>query len=80
MSRQRTKPTEQQSRWTDDAIVEPDNSTVDDWIGQRVERDAARAEEADAAAGGDPEEAERLFEQQTERRPGEPSTRDTSPH
>jgi hypothetical protein len=58
----------------DGTIVEPSNSTVDDWIGQRVERDTARADEALRDAGGDQREAERRFEQGTERRRDEPVT------
>jgi hypothetical protein len=67
---------ELQSEWTDDAIIEPPNSTVDDWIGQRTERDVARAEEALEQTGGDESEAEELFDQQTERRAGEPAASD----
>jgi hypothetical protein len=64
--------TEKQADWQPDQITEPPNSTVDDWIGQRVERDVERAEDALDAAGGDESEAERRFEQDTERRPDEP--------
>jgi len=46
----------------DDPIVEPDNSTVDDWFAQDVERDRATAEEALREAGGDVERAEEIFE------------------
>lgn len=42
-------------------IREPDNSTVDDWLGQEVDRDMDRAEQALAEAGGDEARAERLF-------------------
>jgi len=45
---------------------EPPNSTVDDWFGQNVARDEEVADEAMAEAGGDPEEAERLFEDKAE--------------
>jgi hypothetical protein len=55
-----------------DPIVEPPNSTVDDWIGQRVSRDEARADDLIEETHGDVDEAARRFEQQTERRPGEP--------
>jgi len=51
----------------DDAIVEPENSTVDDWFGQDVERDRATAEEAVRKADGDVERAEEIFE--AERQP-----------
>ena len=55
----------------DDQITEPENSTVDDWIGQRVQRDEERAEQI-AAETDDPAEAERRFEQVNEdERPGD---------
>ncbi len=47
-------------------IEEPPNSTVDDWIGQRVERDTERAE-ALLEETGDPAEAERRFDEQAEK-------------
>ena len=46
-------------------ITEPDNSTVDDWMGQRVQRDEERAEKI-AAETDDPAEAERKFDQVSE--------------
>lgn len=46
-------------------IEEPPNSTVDDWYGQRVDRDAERAERI-AEETDDPEEAERRFEEVSE--------------
>lgn len=49
----------------DDQITEPENSTVDDWMGQRVQRDEERAEKI-AAETDDPAEAERKFEQVSE--------------
>ena len=55
----------------DQEITEPENSTVDDWIGQRVQRDEERAEEI-AAETDDPAEAERKFDQVNEdERPGD---------
>jgi hypothetical protein len=55
----------------DQQITEPDNSTVDDWIGQRVQRDEERAEEI-AARTDDPAEAERQFDAVSEdERPGD---------
>lgn len=45
---------------------EPDNSTVDDWFGQDVERDTATAERAVAEAGGDLDRAEEIFEAERE--------------
>lgn len=47
-----------------DPFEEPPNSTVGDWFGQEADRDAAAAEKALAEAGGDPERAEQLFEQE----------------
>ena len=52
-----------------DPHQEPENSTVDDWFGQDVERDAADAERALQEAGGDADRAEQLFEEH--RRPHE---------
>lgn len=50
----------------DDAEVrEPENSTVDDWTGQRIDRDMERAEAIDEAEP-DPERAEELFDEQSE--------------
>lgn len=68
---------QQKSDWQDDAITEPPNSTVDDWLGQRVERDEKRAEQALADADGDEAKAEERFEDETERREGEPLAEDT---
>ena len=50
-----------------DPYVEPENSTVDDWFGQDVERDTADAERALREAGGDADRAEEIFE--AERQP-----------
>ena len=47
-------------------IVEPDNSTVDDWFGQNVARDQEVADKVVAEAGGDMNEAERRFEQEAD--------------
>jgi hypothetical protein len=44
-------------------ISEPDNSTVDDWLGQRVGRDEELADRLVDEAGGDERQAERRFEQ-----------------
>ncbi|MBA2497128.1 MAG: hypothetical protein H0V33_08565 [Acidimicrobiia bacterium] len=46
---------------TDGEIREPDNSTVDDWLGQRVERDTERAEQI-AEETSDPDDARARFE------------------
>lgn len=50
----------------DDEIREPDNSTVDDWLGQRVDRDEELAERLLEETGGDEEEAERRFDEESE--------------
>jgi hypothetical protein len=46
-----------------DAYHEPENSTVDDWIGQRVQRDEALADELVEDADGDVAKAQSRFEQ-----------------
>jgi hypothetical protein len=50
----------------DGVIEEPPNSTVDDWMGQRVERDTELAEHL-LEETGDPVEAERRFDEQAEK-------------
>ncbi len=47
-------------------VHEPDNSTVDDWFGQNVARDQDVADEAMHEAGGDPEQAEKIYEERAE--------------
>jgi hypothetical protein len=50
-------------------IEEPPNSTVDDWMGQKVDRDTKLAEDL-LEETGDPEEAAERFEEEKEgRRP-----------
>ena len=49
----------------DGTIREPANSTVDDWLGQKVERDRALAERL-LSETGDFEEASRRFERERE--------------
>jgi hypothetical protein len=49
----------------DEAIEEPENSTVDDWLGQQVDADAELADELLEETGGDAEEAERRFRQRS---------------
>jgi hypothetical protein len=51
---------------TGDEVVEPDNSTVDDWFGQNVARDQEVADEVVAESGGDMEEAEKRFEEEAD--------------
>jgi hypothetical protein len=46
-----------------DPFQEPPNSTVGDWFGQEVDRDAAAAEQALAEAGGDETRAAEIFEE-----------------
>jgi hypothetical protein len=45
----------------DGEIVEPPNSTVDDWLGQQVSEDEEAVDELLEETGGDVEEAERRF-------------------
>ncbi len=47
-------------------IKEPPNSTVDDWLGQRVDRDADKAERV-LEETGDVEQAEEVFEETAEK-------------
>ena len=48
-----------------DPIEEPPNSTVDDWMGQVEARDEALADRLVAESGGDLDEAERRFDEQS---------------
>jgi hypothetical protein len=43
------------------------DSTVDDWLGQEVAKDDEIADEVVAEAGGDMDEAERLFNERSHR-------------
>jgi hypothetical protein len=45
----------------EDEIVEPPNSTVDDWLGQQAARDDEEIDELLEETGGDVDEAERRF-------------------
>ena len=49
----------------DGTIREPENSTVHDWLGQKVERDRALAERL-LSETGDVEEAQRRFDLERE--------------
>jgi hypothetical protein len=49
-----------------DPLQEPENSTVDDWMGQRVDRDTERAEKLLEETGGDEDEAARRFDDESE--------------
>ena len=58
-------------------IVEPPNSTVDDWLGQQVSQDEEEVDELLDETGGDVEEAERRFpERSHEDRPDRLPTED----
>jgi hypothetical protein len=46
---------------SDDPYTEPPNSTVDDWLGQSVERDRETADRLVEQSDGDLDEAERRF-------------------
>jgi len=52
----------------DGSVVEPPNSTVDDWFGQNVARDQDVADRAVEEAGGDAAAAEQLFDDEAEGR------------
>jgi len=51
---------------SDDPYTEPENSTVENWHGQRVERDAELADRLVEEAGGDEEGAEARFAEEAE--------------
>jgi hypothetical protein len=55
------EPTER----NDETVVEPENSTVDDWFGQNVARDQDVADKA-VAENDTLEEAEAQFEQEAD--------------
>lgn len=55
------------------AIREPDNGTVDHWMGQEVDRDQKVADDAGAEAGGDMARAERIFDERSERNRPDPA-------
>jgi hypothetical protein len=46
-------------------IVEPPNSTVDDWLGQQVSEDEEEVDELLEETGGDVDEAERRFSERS---------------
>ena len=46
-------------------IVEPPNSTVDDWLGQQESKDEELVDELLEETGGDVEEAEKKFEERS---------------
>ncbi len=48
-----------------DPHVEPENSTVDNWMGQEVNEDMELADQLVEESGGDTAEAERRFEEES---------------
>ena len=50
---------------TDDPYTEGPNSTVDDWLGQKVEQDSELADRLVAQEDGDLQKAEEKFNQQS---------------
>jgi hypothetical protein len=52
---------EPQPHTEDGGVVEPPNSTVDDWLGQQASKDEEVVDELLEETGGDAEEAERRF-------------------
>jgi hypothetical protein len=52
-------------RDSEGAVHEPENSTVDDWLGQQVNKDEELADDLMAETGGDEEEAARRFEERS---------------
>ena len=48
-------------------IVEPQNSTVDDWVGQQASADEEEIDEVLDETGGDVDEAERRFRSHEDR-------------
>ena len=66
-----------------DPHVEPDNSTVDNWMGQEVNEDMDLADRLVDESGGDLAEAERRFEEESagaEPGPGEVRRADGEGH
>ena len=49
----------------DNTINEPSNSTVNDWMGQEVNRDQELADKVMQEAGGDEAKAEKLFDERS---------------
>ena len=56
----------------ENTINEPPNSTVNDWMGQEVNRDQELADEAMQEAGGDEAKAEQIFEERSAKNDAEP--------
>ena len=58
---ERDRTDRQAARNAEGEVVEPPNSTVDDWLGQQVDRDEDVVDDLLEETGGDVEEAERRF-------------------
>jgi hypothetical protein len=56
----------------DNTINEPENSTVNDWMGQEVNRDQELADQAMQEAGGDEAKAEQIFGERSAKNDAEP--------
>lgn len=58
---ERERTDRQPARDDDGKVVEPPDSTADDWLGQQVDRDEEVVDDLLEETGGDVEEAERRF-------------------
>lgn len=56
----------------DNTINEPSNSTVNDWMGQEVNRDQELADDVMREAGGDAAKAQELFEERSAKNDPDP--------
>jgi hypothetical protein len=57
-----------------DAHTEPENSTVNDWMGQEVNKDMELADKLVAESGGDMDAAEEKFNEQSAGAEPDPGT------
>jgi hypothetical protein len=68
MTAENENPTGQPAAENEDGeIVEPPNSTVDDWLGQQAARDEEEVDDLLDETGGDVDEAERRFRSHEDR-------------
>ena len=68
MTAENENPTGQPAAANEDGeIVEPPNSTVDDWLGQQAARDEEEVDDLLDETGGDVDEAERRFRSHEDR-------------
>ena len=68
MTAENENPTGQPAAENEDGeIVEPPNSTVDDWLGQQAARDEQEVDDLLDETGGDVDEAERRFRSHEDR-------------